>query len=178
MSMEINGTGSYPNTGYARQLQEKQALERAGKADGMERGQDSRKASPGAEAPQDEYVSSEASGTKPNGLYWLGKDGTGSPKVFYNDPNRPSGGEGTGQPKADGSHPGKPAKECTANTDKVDREIRKLKEEKKRLEQQLKAASGDEKKARELEHKLAQVESELSQKDNDAYRRQHTAFSE
>lgn len=68
-------------------------------------------------------------------------------------------------------------KKCVCNTDKVDREIRKLKEEKQQLEQQLGSAFGDEKKIRELEKKLAQVEQELSQKDNDTYRKQHSVFS-
>lgn len=67
---------------------------------------------------------------------------------------------------------------CVGNTDKVDREIRELKEKKKKLEQQLKTASGDEKKTKELENKLAQVERELSQKDNDTYRRQHSTFTD
>lgn len=70
------------------------------------------------------------------------------------------------------------AKKCTGNTDKVDREIKKLKEKKEQLEQQIRMAAGDEEKVRDLEKALAQIESELSQKDNDAYRRQHASFSE
>lgn len=70
------------------------------------------------------------------------------------------------------------AKRCTANTDEVDREIKKLKEKKQQLEQQIRMAAEDEEKVRDLEKELAQVESELSQKDNDAYRRQHASFSE
>lgn len=68
------------------------------------------------------------------------------------------------------------AEKCTGNTDKVDREIRKLKEKKKELEQQINLEN-DEKKKKQLEAKLSQVERELRQKDNDAYRRQHTVFS-
>ena len=63
------------------------------------------------------------------------------------------------------------------STDKVEREIRKLKEKQQQLEQQIRAASGDEEKVRELERKLAQVEGELSQKDNDAYRKQNASVS-
>lgn len=77
--------------------------------------------------------------------------------------------------KADGAK--KSEEKCVGNTDRVDREIRKLKEKKQQLMQQIRMASGDEEKVRELEKKLAQVESELSQKDNDSYRRQHTVFS-
>lgn len=68
--------------------------------------------------------------------------------------------------------PEKSAEKCTTNTDKVDREIQKLKEEKKQLEQQIKAA-GDEEQVKALEKRLAQVESALKQKDNDGYRRQN-----
>lgn len=72
---------------------------------------------------------------------------------------------------------GEPEQKCTGNTDAVDREIERLKEEKEKLKQQLRAASDDEEKARELEKRLAQVESELAQKDNDEYRRRNTSFS-
>lgn len=66
---------------------------------------------------------------------------------------------------------------CIGNTDKVDREIKHLKEEKKRLEQQIRAASGDEGKIEKLKQKLEQVEQELARKDTETYRRQHTTFS-
>ena len=79
--------------------------------------------------------------------------------------------------RANGNNPGEPEEKCVGNTDRVEREIRKLKEEKKQLEQQIQSASGDEEKARDLERKLAQVEQELSRKDTDAYRRQNTVFS-
>lgn len=73
--------------------------------------------------------------------------------------------------------PAKQAEKCTTNTDNVDREIEKLKEEKKQLEQQIKAAAGDKEKAKVLEKKLAQIEGQLSQKDNDTYRRQNAVIS-
>lgn len=69
----------------------------------------------------------------------------------------------------------KKVEKCTGNTDRVDREIEKLKKKKKELEGQLQSET-DDKKIKELEKKLAQVERELSQKDNDGYRRQHTVF--
>ncbi len=83
-----------------------------------------------------------------------GQDENGSPKVLYDNPQK-----------------------CTSNTDKVDREIKKLKEQKQQLEQQIKAASGDEEKIKELEKKLSRIEEELSQKDNDTYRRQNAVIS-
>ncbi len=67
------------------------------------------------------------------------------------------------------------AERCTGNTDKVDREIEKLKKKKEELEGQI-SSETDETKLKELERKLAKVESELRQKDNDTYRRQHATF--
>ncbi len=68
------------------------------------------------------------------------------------------------------------SEKCTCNTDKVDREIERLKKKQKQLEQQINNTA-DPKKAEALEKELAQVEHELSQKDNDSYRRQHAVFS-
>ncbi len=58
------------------------------------------------------------------------------------------------------------------STDKVDREIEKLKKQKAELEGKL-SMEKDERKIQELESQLSQVERELSQKDNDTYRKQH-----
>ncbi len=92
-------------------------------------------------------------------------------------------GKKVGQPEAkpDGDNlknkdSGKKIEKCTGNTDKVDREIEKLKKKKKELESQLRTVE-DEGKRKSLESQLAQVERELRQKDNDGYRRQHTVFS-
>ena len=74
--------------------------------------------------------------------------------------------------KADGNKPEK----YMGSTDKVDREIEKLKKRKKELEGQLRTEQ-DENKVRSLERELAQVERELSQKDNDGYRRQHMTMT-
>ena len=69
----------------------------------------------------------------------------------------------------------KAPEKCTGNTDKVDQEIKKLKEEKMKLEQELRMTL-DTQKARELTRKLSLVEQELQQKDNSSYRRQNTVF--
>ncbi len=105
----------------------------------------------------------------------------------------PDGAGGRPSAKGGGGRQGETAGGRVRNTDKVDREIKKLKEKKQQLEQQLQSASGDEtpfghpfmpsgnykeNKIRELEKKLAQVENELSQKDNDTYRRQNASVSE
>lgn len=109
--------------------------------------------------PRDEYISSEKSGVKASGLYRLGRDENGNKRVCFE--------------KAE-----KSAERCKTNTNKIDGEIKQLKEKQRRLEQQIRSASGDKKKARELEKKLEQVQSELSRKNNDTYRRQNALVSE
>ncbi len=189
MPMEINGGYGQYATDYAERLKAEQE-----KTKETERGQNAEKESDKIPELQDEYISSEKAGVKPSGLYRLGQDKDGRKKVLFDDPRKAGNADGDGNPKAepdnsdqnkDGrqpkvnpDHPEKPVERCTINTDKVDREIEKLKEKQRQLEQQLKSASGDEKKVRELEKKLAQVESELSQKDNDTYRRQNASVSE
>lgn len=123
--------------------------------------------------PQDEYVSSEKSGSKPNGLYHLGQDENGNRKIFFDTPKKAESSPKKEPPKPQTDAPDEAEEKCTMRTDKVDQEIRKLKEKKQQLEQQIKAAAGDDEKIRELEKKLSQVEGELSQKDNDTYRKQH-----
>ena len=148
MSMEISGNYMDHKSNYLERLQEgKEQAKEIGKE------QSAGKEKERIPIPKDEYISSEKSDRMPSGLYRMGQDENGNPKVFYDDP-----------------------KKCTANTDKVDREIEKLKRQKQQLEQQIRAASGEEQKVKELEKKLSQVESELSRKDNDTYRRQNTVF--
>ena len=173
MSMEINGRYSQYQTDYAERLNAGQE-----KAKETEKVQDDEKTSGKIPVPHDEYISSEKTGVKPNGLYRLGQDEDGKKKVFFDDPKKTGNAEGNEEPKVRSDSPEKSEEKCTGSTDKVDREIKKLKEKKKQLEQQIQSAAGDEKKVKELEEKLAQVESELSQKDNDTYRRQHSTFSE
>ena len=103
----------------------------------------------------DEYIPEEPS--EATGLYRIAHDEDGAPRIEYDDPD------------------GK-AETTTTNTDKVDREIKRLKEKREQLEQQL--ASADPQAAEALERQLAQVESELRQKDNDTYRRQNAVISE
>lgn len=178
MSMKINGSYSDYKTDYAEQMKEEKQREwtkRMEKEQSVQNEQDDEKGSGQMSVPRDEYISSEESGVKPSGLYWLGRDENGKPKVLFDAPRKSSD---AGAPKVKSDHPEKAAEKCTVNTDKVDREIKKLKEARQQLEQQLRMASGDEKKVRELEKKLAQIESELSQKDNDTYRRQNASVLE
>lgn len=171
MSMEINGRYSQYQTDYAECLKAEKEKE-------SEKVQDDEKTFGKIPIPHDEYISSEKSGVKPNGLYRLGQGEDGKNKVFFDDPQKTGNADGNEESQVRSDSPEKSGEKCTGSTDKVDREIRKLKEKKKQLEQQIKSAAGDEKKIKELEEKLKQVESELSQKDNDTYRRQHSTFSE
>lgn len=180
---EINGNHAQSKTDYAERVKEKQAALRAEKAKEAAEEKGSGKLS----EPQDVYIRSEKSGNEPVGLDRIGQDENGGRKIFFEDPDKADRADGKEEPKAekadgkkpkvDGDSQGKPAEVCVGNTDKVDREIEKLKEKKRELEQQIRSASGDERKIRELEKKLAQVEQELSQKDNDTYRKQHSEFS-
>lgn len=176
----------------------------------------------------DEYIPEEKQ--ESSGRYWLGKDGEGKHKIYFDNPEKEApesqaagtpgkpGGlpgpegpkEGTGPesqkegmgangpkegiepegqkegmgpegPKEDekadgpGKGPDKKVEKCTGNTDRVDREIEKLKKRRDELKKQIHSEK-DGMKIKELEKKLSQVERELKQKDNDAYRRAHTVF--
>ena len=186
---EINGNYAQSKTDYAERVREKQAALKAEKAKEAKETKEAaeEKGSGKLSEPQDVYIRSEKSGKEPVGLYRIGQDENGGRKIFFEDPDKADRADGKEEPKAekadgkkpkvDGDSQGKPAEVCIGNTDKVDREIEKLKEKKRELEQQIRSASGDERKIQELEKKLAQVEQELSQKDNDTYRKQHSEFS-
>lgn len=185
MSMEINSNYNHLKTDYTERVKEKQDSDRIENAKETDTGK--------AFERQDEYISSEKSGAKPTGLYQVGQDENGNRKIFYEDPNKsaktdegkqagvkensPENSKDSRQQNVNGDSAGEAEEKCIGNTDKVEREIRKLKEQKQQLERQLQSADGDEKKVRELEKKLAQVENELSQKDTEAYRRQNTVFT-
>lgn len=145
---------------------------------------------------RDEYVPEGEKKREPYGRYWLGKDQDGSLKVCFDDPEAkdaasPASPEAAAPPKAEEPEkdeepgaPGKPAppgrsgeeEKCTADTDEVDRELKRLREKREELARRLSSETGGER-ARALERKLAQVEGDLAQKDNDAYRRRHTKFT-
>lgn len=172
MSMEVSSNYKDYKNDYLERLQEsKEKTKEVGKEQGTGNKSES------IPIPKDEYISSEQSGRKPSGLYHMGKDENGNPKVMYDDPKKAGGVDKKGQPKVGADSPGEDEEKCTMNTDKVDREIKKLKEQKQQLEQKIKAASGDEEKVKELEKKLSQIEGALSQKDNDTYRRQNAVIS-
>lgn len=168
MSMEVSGNYKEYRNDYPERLSESRDR---GKEAGKEHNAENK--SEGIPVPKDEYISSEKSGSRTGGLYRMGKDENGNPKVLYDDPEKAGGADKKRRPKEETGSPGKDAEKCVTNTDKVDREIKKLKARKQQLERQIKAASKEEEKVKELEKKLSQVEGELSRKDNDTYRRQY-----
>lgn len=182
MSMEIHENRNLYKSDYANQLKAKPKEDKE-----TEKTQNESKASDQSIAIQDEYISNAKSNAKPDGLYHLGRDENGNRKVYFNDPKKaenkqsqtkPDKAQDDPQPKATSASPEKTDEKCTTNTDKVDREIKKLKNKQQQLEQQIRMASGDEQKVKKLQKELSQVENELSQKDNDTYRRQHASVSE
>ena len=187
---------------YTTKTENRQTLDAIDKADDASK-VESQKLSGALNEPHDEYI---PSGDKPNetpGIYRLEKDENGQQKIVFDHPDSPERSEqpGTAEKKANGDLPGaapdqtkdgeSPEKKdgpeksgnkkgemwCTVNTDNVDIEIKKLKEEKQQIEQQLKSTRDDEDKRKELEKRLSQVESELSAKDSDAYRKQHATYT-
>lgn len=111
---------------------------------------------------RDEYIPSEEK--EPIGLYSVAPDENGEPQISFDkaDKSADKGNE--------------PEKETvTANTDKVDREIKNLRNKEQTLRQKL--SSADESTAADIQRELEQVNAELAQKDNDEYRRQHTVFA-
>ncbi len=167
MSMEVSGNYRNYTNDYLERLQEERD-----KAKETEKELSAGNKMESIPIPKDEYISSEHSGSKPSGLYHMGQDENGNPKVLFDDQKKDDGADKMGASKVGVDSPEENVEKCTTNTDKVDREIEKLKEQKQQLEQQIKAASGDEEKIKELEKKLSQIEGELSKKDNDTYRSQ------
>ena len=187
MIMEIRGNWNQGQAQDLKRLQEESLKTEELKAEQKEKEQEkeqekTKKAE--KDASRDLYIGSEESHLQSRGLYRLGQDENGNRKIYFEDPEKvnPENEEepsGTREPQAKekAADPEKAEEKWMGNTDKVDREIRKLKEKKKQLEQQIQKASGDEKKIQELEKQLEQVERELRQKDNDGYRRQHTSMT-
>ena len=147
-------------------MKEKQTAEKAEKAKEAQEAQKAsgEKVSGRLSEPQDVYIRGEKSEKESVGLYRIGQDEDGSRKILFDDPAKADRADNKGEPKADengkklkadGNSQGKPVEKCVVNTDKVDREIKKLKEKRQKLEQQIQSAFGDEKKIWELEKRLA-----------------------
>lgn len=171
------------NAGAAQALTEAEKGAAAPKAQKPEEGTQGRP----MRAAQDRYAPAERQ--EPYGRYWLGKDGDGQPKVFFTDPakaadapKKPKDAPDTGRAGRDkeAEGPGKAGKKearCVGSTDRVDREIERLKKKKEELEKRLNTET-DETKVRNLQRQLDQLKRELMEKDNDAYRKQHCTFTQ
>jgi len=124
----------------------------------------------------DEYVPEEP--RTPIGLYRTGTDENGEPRIIFDAPEDEAKGPEKAEKSPQAPEKSKDGKEesCTVNTDKVDREIKRLKEKRDCLEREISMAEDEPDKRAELEKQLAQVENELRIKDNDAYRKQHSEF--
>lgn len=128
-----------------------------------------RSSEPDAKAPEkvldnrDEYVPSEEK--EPIGLYGVAPDENGEPRISF-DKAEDKSDDNTDEPKEEN---------VTGNTDKVDREIKNLRNKAQMLSRKLRSA--DESTAADIRRELEQVNAELAQKDNDEYRRQHTVFT-
>ena len=148
-----------------------QPLETTGKAQGASKVQRPQEETQDRQPKpvMDEYVPEEPQ--EPFGRYWVGKDEDGQPRIYFDDPERAEDAPEQPEGKKDKDE----VWEC--NTDKVDREIEKLKEKRQELEQCLNTET-DEAKIKELESQLTQVEMEVEQKDNDTYRKQHSIFTQ
>ena len=171
MAMQINGNYDHFQTNYAEMAKETQ------NARNTERDRETEtKGAAKLSEPQDEYVSSRKSEKESTGLYRLEQNEDGSREIIFDDLNKPAQTDEKEETKESSNNPEKAGEKCVGNTDKVDREIKKLKGKVKELEQQIQSASGDEEKVKELEKKLTQVKQELSLKDNDTYRRKNTVF--
>lgn len=119
----------------------------------------------------DQYLPQDSESPKPIGLYQIARDENGNRHI------QTDGDKQDAKAKPDLSkQPDNQAQNCTADTNKVDREIQALKKEAMRLKGEL-ATTHDAQKAKELQKQLAKIQQELQQKDNDTYRRQHTQFS-
>lgn len=112
---------------------------------------------------RDEYVPCEEK--ESIGLYSVAPDENGEPQILFD--------KADDKPANSQNEPKKEA--VTANTDKVDREIKSLRNRAKMLSQKLQSA--DESTAADIQRELEQVNAELAQKDNDEYRRHNTVFS-
>ncbi len=163
---------------------------------------ESQKISGASNEPHDEYIPGGDKASETPGIYRPETDKNGQQKIVFDKPDSPvkseqsdaaqgkdNGGSSKvapGQTKADENLKEKDGPEksgdkkhdlrCSVNTDKVDTEIKKLKEKKQQIEQKIKRTV-DEDKCKELKKQLSQIESELSAKDNDAYRKRHAAYA-
>ena len=118
------------------------------------------------------------------GKYWV-EPGMDGPAVKFEAPrsssvesasSRVPEKKATAEPPDLPDNDRKRADTTTCNTDRVDQELKALRQRTAALRQDLRSARSEEE-AAQMEKELAQAERELAMKDNDAYRRAHAQFS-
>ncbi len=127
---------------------------------------------------QDIYINSKEKETspKPAGLYRIVNDEFGNKKIEYDriekadkEEKEHSNVEKTGKREN--------ANMCYVSTNKVDREIEKLKKQQKDIAQkisQLSVSGTNDEKIKQLKQKLEQLGNELTMKNTDSYRKAHS----
>lgn len=112
----------------------------------------------------DEYIPETEEHKQSPGLYKVYQDGEGTRKIEFSSPeNKPA------PPAREANE----AEQTMTNTDKIDDEIKQLKEKQKELRRRFNSEENPIK-AEEIQNELNAVENELRQKDNDVYRRQNS----
>ena len=109
------------------------------------------------------------------GVYQVTHDENGRRIIQVDESCETAQGQPKAKPQDESEKPN--IVKTTVNTDKVDKEIEKLKQTQTQLEQKI-AAAKEPKEKEKLEAQLAQVNAELKAKDNDTYRRQHSTFTD
>ena len=109
------------------------------------------------------------------GVYQVTHDENGRRIIQVDESCETAQGQPKAKPQDESEKPN--ILKTTVNTDKVDKEIEKLKQTQTQLEQKIAAAKGPKEKEK-LEAQLAQVNAELKAKDNDTYRQQHMEITE
>lgn len=109
------------------------------------------------------------------GVYQVTHDENGRRVIQVDESCETAQGQPKAKPQDESEKPN--IVKTTVNTDKVDKEIEKLKQTQTQLEQKI-AAAKEPKEKEKLEAQLAQVNAELKAKDNDTYRQQHMEITE
>ena len=109
------------------------------------------------------------------GVYQVTHDENGRRIIQVDESCETAQGQPKAKPQDESEKPN--IVKTTVNTDKVDKEIEKLKQTQTQLEQKI-AAAKETKEKEKLEAQLAQVNAELKAKDNDTYRQQHMEITE
>ena len=109
------------------------------------------------------------------GVYQVTHDENGRRIIQVDESCETAQGQPKAKPQDESEKPN--IVKTTVNTDKVDKEIEKLKQTQTQLEQKV-AAAKEPKEKEKLEAQLAQVNAELKAKDNDTYRQQHMEITE